>query len=191
MKGKVHVIIQNRRVKYEFDIIRNITIIRGDSGTGKTTLFNLISTYERLGQESGIIVSCEKNLKTLNNESWNAVVENNHECIIFADEETKVIKTHEFAQKIRNSDNYYVLITRESLPSLPYSVQEVYGIHVSGKYVGLKQTYNCFYHLYGYNNEKQNTEMVIVEDTNSGYDFFKSIVRKDITCISAEGKNKI
>ena len=49
MKGKVHVIIQNRRVKYEFDIIRNITIIRGDSGTGKTTLFNLISTYERLG----------------------------------------------------------------------------------------------------------------------------------------------
>ena len=42
MKGKYHVIVQNKRLRYEFDIKRNITIIRGDSATGKTTLYDYI-----------------------------------------------------------------------------------------------------------------------------------------------------
>ena len=37
MKGKHHIIIESARLKYEFDIRRNITIIQGDSATGKTT----------------------------------------------------------------------------------------------------------------------------------------------------------
>ncbi len=36
MKGSYHIIVQNNRIKFEFDIRRNITIIRGDSATGKT-----------------------------------------------------------------------------------------------------------------------------------------------------------
>ena len=63
MKGKYHIIVQNNRVKFEFDIKRNITIIRGDSATGKTTLMHLVETYERLGDESGISISCAKSCK--------------------------------------------------------------------------------------------------------------------------------
>ena len=33
-------------------------------------------------------------------------------------------------------------------PELPYSVDEIYGIHVSGKYAGLRQVYHEFYHIY-------------------------------------------
>ena len=58
MKGKYHIIIQNNRIKFEFDVKRNITIIRGDSATGKTTLMNMVETYERMGDESGISLSC-------------------------------------------------------------------------------------------------------------------------------------
>lgn len=43
----------------------------------------------------------------------------------------------------------YVIATRESLPSLPYSVEEIYGIRTSGKYGTLKQSYHEFYRLYG------------------------------------------
>ena len=50
MKGKYHIIVQNSRVKFEFDIKRNITIVRGDSATGKTTLVSLIDTYDDLVQ---------------------------------------------------------------------------------------------------------------------------------------------
>lgn len=173
MKGKYHIIVQNNRIKFEFDIKRNLTIVRGDSATGKTTLMNMVETYERLGEESGISVTCTKPCKTLNNNNWESVVRNSREAIIFIDEETKVIKSTEFAQAILKSDNYYVIITRENLPALPYSVEEVYGIHTSGKYADLRQTYNSFYRLYDVNKSTdKKADVVIVEDTNPGYEFF-------------------
>lgn len=43
MKGKYSVFVQNNRLRYEFTISRNITIIRGDSATGKTTLLDLLN----------------------------------------------------------------------------------------------------------------------------------------------------
>lgn len=50
MKGKYHIVVQNNRLRYELDVKRNITIIRGDSATGKTTLLNMIqSAYEIYG----------------------------------------------------------------------------------------------------------------------------------------------
>lgn len=45
MKGIQHIEVSNRKVKFKLDLIRNITIIRGESGTGKTTLYNMISDY--------------------------------------------------------------------------------------------------------------------------------------------------
>lgn len=62
------------------------------------------------------------------------------------------IKTEEFAGEIQKTDNYYVIVTRESLPTLPYSVEEIYGIRTSGKYGTLKQSYHGFYRIYGTNN---------------------------------------
>ena len=42
MIGKHRVQIGDNTIRYDFVLSRNITIIRGDSGTGKTTLYNLI-----------------------------------------------------------------------------------------------------------------------------------------------------
>ena len=168
MKGSYHIIVQNNRIKFEFDIRRNITIIRGDSATGKTTLMELIETYDRLGEESGISISCSRKCKTLNNSNWEDVISNNNESIIFIDEDTKVIKTQDFAEKIKNSDNYYVIITRENLPNLPYSVQEIYGIHTTGKYSDVRQTYNSFYRLYQIDSDDvgNKAEIMLIEDSN-------------------------
>lgn len=38
---------QGSRVSFEFEIRRNITFVGGDSGTGKTTLYNMIADYMR------------------------------------------------------------------------------------------------------------------------------------------------
>lgn len=43
MKGKYSVFVQNNRLRYEFTVSRNITVIRGDSATGKTTLLDLLN----------------------------------------------------------------------------------------------------------------------------------------------------
>lgn len=41
MRGKHRVIVSTKRLKYDFELRRNLTIIRGDSATGKTTLADM------------------------------------------------------------------------------------------------------------------------------------------------------
>ncbi|MBQ9065539.1 MAG: translation initiation factor 2 [Blautia sp.] len=193
MKGQYHVIVQNNRVKYEFDIRRNITIIKGDSATGKTTLVSLIETYDRLGSDSGIEVVCTRRCLTVNNSNWEAVLDRSSDSIVFIDEENTIIKSKDFAKKIQGTSNYYVIVTRENLPNLPYSVEEIYGIHNSGRYSDLRKTYNSFYRLYGspFSGYDRKVQKIIAEDSNAGYEFFKSAACTDINVFSAGGKTKI
>ncbi len=59
MTGKYDIEVYNKRVHYHLTIKRNITVIRGDSATGKTELLRMISDYEKL-QSSEEIVQQEK-----------------------------------------------------------------------------------------------------------------------------------
>ena len=42
MKGKYRVVVSTKRLKYDFELHRNLTIIQGDSATGKTTMIDMI-----------------------------------------------------------------------------------------------------------------------------------------------------
>ena len=194
MKGKYHIVVQNNKLRYELNIRRNITIIRGDSATGKTRLIELLEQAASLGDSSGVDVICERPCRTLGGSDWNLVLPNIHEQIIFLDEENKFVKSQEFASAVKDSDNYFVIITREDLPNLPYSVEEIYGIHTSGKYHDLKRTYNELYHIYSTEEfaGRQKPEAVVLEDSNSGYEFFHTICKENgIVCISAGGKSNL
>lgn len=193
MKGKYHIIVSNNRVHYEFDIRRNITVIRGDSATGKTTLVGLIDQHYRLGESAGISFSCAKECVVLTGVSWQVVLESFHDHIVFIDENSPFVKSREFAKAVKESDNYFVIVTREDLYELPYSVDEIYGIHVSGKYHDLKHTYNEFYRIYpAPEDEDFVPEAVVTEDSNSGFDFFNAICQESNTkCLSAGGKSNI
>ena len=149
MNGSYKIIVQNSKVRYEFDIRRNITIIKGDSATGKTTLVEMISEFYENGLSSGIELFCKKTCSVLAGRNWKSALETMHEEIIFIDEGNAFVYTTEFAKAVQKSDNYYVIVTREGLANLPYSVEEIYGIRESGKYAALKQTYNELYHIYG------------------------------------------
>ena len=70
MKGKYRVVLQNNRLHYEFEIRRNITIIQGDSATGKTTLINMLRQAENLGRSSGVDVVCEAPCRVLEGANW-------------------------------------------------------------------------------------------------------------------------
>ena len=194
MKGSYKIIVQNAKVRYEFEIRRNITIIKGDSATGKTTLVEMIGEYYDNGASSGIELFCEKNCSVLTGRNWKSALDTMNGEIIFIDEGNAFVYSTEFAKAVQASDNYYVIVTREGLVNLPYSVEEIYGIRESGKYASLKQTYNEFYHIYGATefHEKIKPEEVIVEDSNAGFEFFKGISeKKEYSVISANGKSNI
>lgn len=193
MKGKHRIVVKNNRLHYEFEIKRNITIIQGDSATGKTTLINMLRQAENLGESSGIDVISDVPCKILEGSNWKIILENLSGNIFFIDEENSFINTKEFASMVKESDNYFVLITRENLYNLPYSVDEIYGLHESGKYHDTRKVYQQMYHIYSIEEKFPiEPEKIIVEDSNSGYEFFKKIsAEKNIACLSAGGKSNI
>ena len=75
-----------------------------------------------------------------------------------------------------------MIVSRYDFPNLPYSVEEIYEIHTSGKYHDMKRTYNEFRKIYIVKEfiDKGKPEKVVVEDSNSGYDFFREIFYKII-----------
>ncbi len=147
MKGKHRIILQNKRIRYDFEITRNITIIRGDSATGKTTLVDMVRDYYENGVESGVELQCDKTCTVLGGRTWAQQLSTMQDSIVFIDEGNDFVMGDAFAATIKNTDNYYVIVTREGIASLPYSVDEIYGIRNSGKYGTLKRTYNEI-HLY-------------------------------------------
>jgi len=193
MKGMHHIVIQNKRIRFAFSIKRNITIIRGDSATGKTTLFSMIEEYGNLGKDSGVQIQCDKACVALSGKYWQETLENIHDSIVFVDEDSRFLKTKDFAKRIRNSNNYYVLITRENLPALPYSVEEIYGIHCSGRYMDTRQVYNLFYKIYSETNPgKLLVKSLVTEDSQAGFTFFSQVaMTRGICCESADGKSNI
>lgn len=194
MKGKYRIIVQNKRIKYDFELKRNITIIRGDSATGKTALVDMIREYYENGEDSGIELVCERTCAVLEGRNWKMQLNLLQDSIVFIDEGNPFVTSVEFAKEIQNSSNYYVIVTRESLPTLPYAVDEIYGIRNSGKYGHIKQTYNEMYRIYNVNSVISDVrpEIVVTEDSNSGYQFFEDICKKnELECVSAEGKSNI
>ena len=194
MKGMHRVVVSTKRLKYDFVIRRNITIIQGNSATGKTTLVDMIR--EAVNNPSGASVDlvCDKKCFVLNGTLWKEQLAAVSNSIVFIDEGNEFIKTIEFSKFIQNTDNYYVIVTRESLPTLPYSVEEIYGIKSLGKYGKLEQKFNEFYRIYGSDIYKESIhpDTVLTEDSNSGYQFFKSICDDThIKCESLNGKSNI
>lgn len=195
MKGIHSITVQNKRIRYQFEVRRNITVIRGDSATGKTTLIDMIREYYEEGEESGIFLHSDKECVVVSsNRRWKQELLGIKDSIVFIDEGNKFVFGQEFASYIKDTDNYYVIVTREGIPTLPYSVKEIYGIRNSGKYGELKQVYNEFYPFYALKEESNLDEkdIIITEDSNSGYQFFDKIAEElKIECETASGKSNI
>lgn len=195
MRGSYHVRVSNRTLSYEFTLKRNITILKGDSATGKTTLVEMIREYELQGEDSAIQLSCEKNCTVVEGNTWKRQLnELTEESIVFIDEGSRFVASEEFAAFAKKCGHYFVIVTREALYNLPYSVTEIYGIRSSGKYNSLRPVYHEFYRIYPLTPSMQETKYIreiITEDSNSGYQFFSKTCHKNISCISAGGNSNV
>lgn len=148
MKGIFNVQVRGKNIVYNLVLRRNITIIRGDSGTGKTSLVNCIRDFTQEGKESGVKIDCRKKCTTIISKSdlWVDELLKIEDSIVFLDEDAKFMTSSRFAEIVMQSDNYYVLITREKLSMLPYSCKEVYELREAGRDVLPFTVYNEAYH---------------------------------------------
>lgn len=194
MKGTYTVQIRSKRIVFTLEIQRNITIIRGDSATGKTTFIEMLQNYERLGKQSGVTVQSERECHVLTDFDWEDRLPRISNSLVFVDEGNKFVSSPEFARAIMGSDNYYVLITRENLYQLPYSVNAVLKLKTTTS--RFRTTYVRSYPHYEYleapTDHLQRTDVILTEDSNSGHEMFSHIAhRYEILCESARGKSNI
>ena len=196
MKGSYKVKVSRRRgTTFEFTVRRNITIVRGDSGTGKTTLYDMVADYTRLGDRSGVTVQCERPCVALTDIDWRNQLAGIAGSIVFIDEGMEDLPTEDFARAVRDFDSYYVIFTRSELPCLPYSVNEIYRIKTSGKFHSLVPMYKELEgHRYSLSRAKANQDfdVLLTEDSKSGLQFFEArFDGEKLHCESAQSNTKI
>lgn len=124
MRGAHRIIVQNKRIRYDFEIRRNITVIHGDSATGRTALVDMIREYFETGNASAVELTCDK--QCTEGRTWAGQLSMMKDSIVFIDEGNEFVMRDEFALAIQKTDNYYAIVTREGIPSLPYSVEEIF-----------------------------------------------------------------
>lgn len=125
MNGSYIVHVKSKRVDFYLKINKNITIINGDSGTGKTTLVRMI--LQSLRPNSPYTVECDVPCKaiTFDNIEMMNNLESYKESIIFIDDDIKYVRSREFADRIKNSSCYFVIMSREDMSALSNDCVEV------------------------------------------------------------------
>ena len=126
MVGVIPVKIRDSSNSYTFELKRNITVLCGDSGRGKTTLFEMVEDYNRYGKSSATKISCNCDIIALRGRDWREQIEAITDSIVIIDEDSDFIRSKEFAETVLKSNNYFLLITRTYLHQLPLSVREIY-----------------------------------------------------------------
>ena len=193
MRGTYEVKVSNVNVSFTLELERNITILSGDSATGKTTLIEMLRDFEESGRSSGVTVHCKSPCRVLTNADWEYRLNGIRDSIVFLDEGNAFVKSEAFARAIQNSSNYYVIVTRESLHQLPYSVNAILKLKTTGRrgktYV---RAYPQYDHMADPVSEISRIQEIVTEDSNAGHEMFDHIATKNhISCISAQGKSNV
>lgn len=172
-------------MQYDFELRRKYTVIKGDSATGKTTLYGLVQEAHR-GRSTVQISSKARCVPASSfGDYWETALPGLNGCIIFIDEDSDWVRSEVFAALAMKSDNYFVFINRDALKQIPYSVKEIYEIKTSGRYHSLVPIYKHIPYVMA-------PDYIITEDAKSGYQFFKYACDKHPeACVSADGKSNI
>ena len=94
MKGRFSLEIESRKVIYRLNLERKVTVIKGKSGTGKTSMIRVLSDYAELGKDSGVHVrkSSDYQIKIFKNRpDWHQELEHALNSIIFVDEDVRYL----------------------------------------------------------------------------------------------------
>lgn len=190
MKGSHYVLIKSKFGKYHIRLNRNFTVLTGDSGIGKSSVYRHVEQYKRNGgPKSGITIKSGCNFKIISGDfdDFIAINKTVNNSIIILDEYSYFMSTKEFAQEISNTSNYYLMITRDKLSNIPYSAKSVLTLKTEWSDDG----------FFTYTEELlvgspiiHSINEVITEDSKSGRSMYKKICSVSVRDIVNEPEGK-
>ena len=116
--------VTSKRLIYKLDIKGKYSVIQGDSGNGKTNLCKLL--WDRAGGDKTIKINCELPVITLGTPSTGEELSNVKDFVVVIDENCMVLQQPDVARILKESDNYFVIISRDTLDFLPLCVENIY-----------------------------------------------------------------
>jgi hypothetical protein len=195
--------ITNLFVKYNeltwnIPIERRITIVRGDSGIGKTTMVNYIQADSRQMTSNKLIVECNLNIKIVSLDSWEYMLKDESftdTLFIFDDvADTRTLKFAQLVQKSADRGNYFLLINREDLTVGEYGCLNI-AVSSILRFVtspdGLQHYTEPYFELYKHSADTIECTDILIEDTAGGKKFFDRLFGKEIIHSSQHGKSSI
>ena len=192
MKGVVLLLVElkvkDKDIEYYIKLNRRVTIIQGDSGSGKTHLCSLVADSRR---NPKINIQCNKEVYSFDNNIHSSMLKELKNSIIIIDEDTIDLATNNLLYKNSNllecvieNDIYLIIISRSGVYDIPYSIYEVYEMYGGNNYKYFKPLYDRKL----FNNKKYNE--ILNEDSSSGFDFYSEVEPK-IKSITVKGNSNI
>lgn len=159
MTGKIDIELQTPLITYHMSLLRNITMIRGDSGSGKSYLCELLQQAiageedikVTLSQSVNYLVMPENTLDSRVSKSWSEIIQECQDTVIFIDETCDCWKSGIFSKIIQNTTNYYVIFSRGTHSDISYSVDSILyfdktmsdiGPHIYSKQIKLEPVFS-------------------------------------------------
>ena len=193
MKGRHIINIISRRAGYRLVLERKISVLKGNSGTGKSSMIRLIAEYLEYGKKSGIrlTVDSSASLGVLTNASdWDEILSSVHDTVLFIDEDVSYLYSENFQRELWAADCYAVIVSRSGMFSgLPYPILGIYELLTEKK--GLN-TATSMYRLYEEEYGSGDFDLVLTEDSNSGYEMAQyAFGVKGTEVVSAGGNSSV
>jgi len=165
-------------LEWSIPLERRITILRGDSGKGKTEMVRLLQS-----DVFGVTVESQLPIVVADNNNWQIILENTNNSIIILDD-VESVATLKFAQLLKKTEdqgNYYLIIGREYLEgnksdtclgNLSFSIKSV--LRIVTDETGKRHTVEPYYNVKNVTADDVKNFVIITEDTGAGYIFFKN-----------------
>lgn len=123
MTGRHLLRVKTPLCTYKVMLQRNITVLTGDSGIGKTSIYRAIYKYLKTSGKCDISVVSDCNVRALNGVREDSIelLKTINNSIVVIDEGSAWIKSNEFASIVNSSTNYFLIISRDPLFNLSHN----------------------------------------------------------------------
>lgn len=188
MTGDRKLKVITKSSEYLIPIRNKYTLLAGDSATGKTAIRDfvreILNTPSTEEEDNYIESDFESIHVAMNETSLLFSIQQINSLVIIDEDMISLLKRN--LQKVRESNNFYLIITRELDINLPYGIKDVLVLETNvreGLYVTVGVPFIKF------EESKVNIDLCITEDSKSGYKFFEYTL--NVECVSAKGKTRI
>lgn len=186
IRGTIRIRLNGPYVKYDFSLQHKVTVLTGDSATGKTGIINTLREY--YSNKSGYSLNSKVTITECNNGNMYEFLQVIDNCksretiieaidgyrlfkskILVVDETFSRLHSNAFCKFVTFSDSYFLIISRDALQGLTYSYKAVFELCRSGKYTTFKPVYPDY-------NSLDVDKRIYTEDSNSGYQFVSTFI---------------